>query len=242
MTESKKGIHQISPNSFLFFNTPELMYYITLEIIQKIKIKLIIIKIAENTTNIYDSIFNYSDFGTGDKTAQDTIKNLDFIIYNYNFIIKEEKEKINILINTNNPCNLELSLHKFEEEENESNLNYNEQIKNFENKIKELMNIAESQEQEIFQLNQKENINLNKINTLNQQTEQLIFMLEERNRNNQYNNNQYNNMNNNQQYNGNANNNNYNQNQNNNNFGGNPYMRKDSNNSYNNNINNKRNF
>ena len=43
MTESKKGIHQISPNSFLFFNTPELMYYITLEIIQKIKIKLIII-------------------------------------------------------------------------------------------------------------------------------------------------------------------------------------------------------
>ena len=99
MTESKKGIHQISPNSFLFFNTPELMYYITLEIIQKIKIKLIIIKIAENTTNIYDSIFNFSDFGTGDKSAQDTIKNLDFIIYNYNFIIKEDKEKVNILIN-----------------------------------------------------------------------------------------------------------------------------------------------
>ena len=206
MTESKKGIHQISPNSFLFFNTPELMYYITLEIIQKIKIKLIIIKIAENTTNIYDSIFNFSDFGTGDKSAQDTIKNLDFIIYNYNFIIKEDKEKVNIVINTSNPCNLELSLHKFEEEEDDLNLNYKEQIKNFENKIKELMDIAESQEQEIFQLNQKENINLNKINTLNQQTEQLIFQLEERNRNNQYNNNQYNNH----QYNGNPNNNNYN--------------------------------
>ena len=225
MTESKKGIHQISPNSFLFFNTPELMYYITLEIIQKIKIKLIIIKIAENTTNIYDSIFNFSDFGTGDKSAQDTIKNLDFIIYNYNFIIKEDKEKVNILINTSNPCNLELSLHKFEEEEDDLNLNYKEQIKNFENKIKELMDIAESQEQEIFQLNQKENINLNKINTLNQQTEQLIFQLEERNRNNQYNNNQYNNH----QYNGNPNNNNYNQNQSNNNFGNTSYMRKDSN-------------
>jgi hypothetical protein len=234
MTESKKGIHQISPNSFLFFNTPELMYYITLEIIQKIKIKLIIIKIAENTTNIYDSIFNFSDFGTGDKSAQDTIKNLDFIIYNYNFIIKEDKEKVNILINTSNPCNLELSLHKFEEEEDDLNLNYKEQIKNFENKIKELMDIAESQEQEIFQLNQKENINLNKINTLNQQTEQLIFQLEERNRNNQYNNNQYNNH----QYNGNPNNNNYNQNQSNNNFGNTSYMRKDSNNLYNNNRNN----
>lgn len=234
MTESKKGIHQISPNSFLFFNTPELMYYITLEIIQKIKIKLIIIKIAENTTNIYDSIFNFSDFGTGDKSAQDTIKNLDFIIYNYNFIIKEDKEKVNILINTSNPCNLELSLHKFEEEEDDLNLNYKEQIKNFENKIKELMDIAESQEQEIFQLNQKENINLNKINTLNQQTEQLIFQLEERNRNNQYNNNQYNNY----QYNGNPNNNNYNQNQSNNNFGNTSYMRKDSNNLYNNNRNN----
>ena len=234
MTESKKGIHQISPNSFLFFNTPELMYYITLEIIQKIKIKLIIIKIAENTTNIYDSIFNFSDFGTGDKSAQDTIKNLDFIIYNYNFIIKEDKEKVNILINTSNPCNLELSLHKFEEEEDDLNLNYKEQIKNFENKIKELMDIAESQEQEIFQLNQKENINLNKINILNQQTEQLIFQLEERNRNNQYNNNQYNNR----QYNGNPNNNNYNQNQSNNNFGNTSYMRKDSNNLYNNNRNN----
>ena len=234
MTESKKGIHQISPNSFLFFNTPELMYYITLEIIQKIKIKLIIIKIAENTTNIYDSIFNFSDFGTGDKSAQDTIKNLDFIIYNYNFIIKEDKEKVNILINTSNPCNLELSLHKFEEEEDDLNLNYKEQIKNFENKIKELMDIAESQEQEIFQLNQKENINLNKINILNQQTEQLIFQLEERNRNNQYNNNQYNN----QQYNGNPNNNGYNQNQSNNNFGNTSYMRKDSNNLYNNNRNN----
>ena len=234
MTESKKGIHQISPNSFLFFNTPELMYYITLEIIQKIKIKLIIIKIAENTTNIYDSIFNFSDFGTGDKSAQDTIKNLDFIIYNYNFIIKEDKEKVNILINTSNPCNLELSLHKFEEEEDDLNLNYKEQIKNFENKIKELMDIAESQEQEIFQLNQKENINLNKINTLNQLTEQLIFQLEERNRNNQYNNNQYNNH----QYNGNPNNNNYNQNQSNNNFGNTSYMRKDSNNLYNNNRNN----
>ena len=232
MTESKKGIHQISPNSFLFFNTPELMYYITLEIIQKIKIKLIIIKIAENTTNIYDSIFNFSDFGTGDKSAQDTIKNLDFIIYNYNFIIKEDKEKVNILINTSNPCNLELSLHKFEEEEDD--LNYKEQIKNFENKIKELMDIAESQEQEIFQLNQKENINLNKINTLNQQTEQLIFQLEERKRNNQYNNNQYNNH----QYNGNPNNNNYNQNQSNNNFGNTSHMRKDSNNLYNNNRNN----
>ena len=234
MSESKKGIHQISPNSFLFFNTPELMYYITLEIIQKIKIKLIIIKIAENTTNIYDSIFNFSDFGTGDKSAQDTIKNLDFIIYNYNFIIKEDKEKVNILINTSNPCNLELSLHKFEEEEDDLNLNYKEQIKNFENKIKELMDIAESQEQEIFQLNQKENINLNKINILNQQTEQLIFQLEERNRNNQYNNNQYNNH----QYNGNPNNNNYNQNQSNNNFGNTSYMRKDSNNLYNNNRNN----
>ena len=232
MTESKKGIHQISPNSFLFFNTPELMYYISFEIVQKIKIKLIIIKIAENTTNIYDSIFNFSDFGTGDKSAQDTIKNLDFIIYNYNFIIKEDKEKVNILINTSNPCNLELSLHKFEEEEDD--LNYKEQIKNFENKIKELMDIAESQEQEIFQLNQKENINLNKINTLNQQTEQLIFQLEERNRNNQYNNNQYNNY----QYNGNPNNNNYNQNQSNNNFGNTSYMRKDSNNLYNNNRNN----
>jgi len=228
MSESKKGIHQISPNSFLFFNTPEIMYYISLELVQKIKIKLIIIKITENSTNIFDSIINFSDFGTGDKSAQDTIKNLDFILYNYNFVVKEEKEKMNILINTNNPCNIELQLHKFDiKEENESNLTYKQQIKDFEDKIKELMDIAENQEQEIFQLKQKENINLNKMNILNQQTEQLLFKLEEKNRNNQYNNNQYtnnqfNNINNNYQFNGNINNNNYNQNQG-NNIGNNPY-------------------
>ena len=122
---------------------------------------------------------------------------------------------MNILINTNNPCNIELQLHKFDiKEENESNLTYKQQIKDFEDKIKELMDIAENQEQEIFQLKQRENINLNKMNILNQQTEQLLFKLEEKNRNNQYNNNQYtnnqfNNINNNYQFNGNINNNNY---------------------------------
>ena len=215
MSESKKGVHQISPNSFLFFNTPEIMYYISLETYQKTKIKITIIKIMENSTNIYDSIIEYSVLGTGDTSPQDTIKNIDFIIYNYNFIIKEEKEKINILFNTKNPCNIDLSLHKFESEnDNEFDINYNKQIKNIENKIKELMDIAEMQEQEIYQLKQKENINMNKMQNLNQQAEQLLFKLDEQNRNNQNNNNQFNGVNNNYQYNNNQNNNNYNQNNN----------------------------
>ena len=236
MSESKKGVHQISPNSFLFFNTPEIMYYISLETYQKTKIKITIIKIMENSTNIYDSIIEYSVLGTGDTSPQDTIKNIDFIIYNYNFIIKEEKEKINILFNTKNPCNIDLSLHKFESEnDNEFDINYNKQIKNIENKIKELMDIAEMQEQEIYQLKQKENINMNKMQNLNQQAEQLLFKLDEQNRNNQNNNNQFNGVNNNYQYNNNQNNNNYNQNNQNNNYGNNPYSQNNNMNLHSNN-------
>ena len=236
MSESKKGVHQISPNSFLFFNTPEIMYYISLETYQKTKIKITIIKIMENSTNIYDSIIEYSVLGTGDTSPQDTIKNIDFIIYNYNFIIKEEKEKINILFNTKNPCNIDLSLHKFESEnDNEFDINYNKQIKNIENKIKELMDIAEMQEQEIYQLKQKENINMNKMQNLNQQAEQLLFKLDEQNRINQNNNNQFNGVNNNYQYNNNQNNNNYNQNNQNNNYGNNPYSQNNNMNLHSNN-------
>ena len=143
MSESKKGVHQISPNSFLFFNTPEIFYYIYLDQVDTSKIKIDIIKILENNTNIFESIVNFSDFGTGDTSPQDTIKNLDFIIYNYNFVIKEEKDKINILINSKNPKNIELSLLKLNmEDENIDESNYIEQMNQMENKIKEFKNMA----------------------------------------------------------------------------------------------------
>ena len=205
MSESKKGVHQISPNSFLFFNTPEIFYYIYLEQVDTSKIKIDIIKILENNTNIFESIVNFSDFGTGDTSPQDTIKNLDFIIYNYNFVIKEEKDKINILINSKNPKNIELSLLKLNmEDENIDESNYIEQMNQMENKIEEFKIMAEKQEKEINLLQQNEYINMNKIKQLDKFTENLLSEIGNNNYNNQtnitninYNSNQYNNNSNN---------------------------------------------
>ena len=255
MSESKKGVHQISPNSFLFFNTPEIFYYISFEQVQETKIRIILIKIKENLTNIFGSTVDFSEFGTGDISSHDTIKNLDFIIYNYNFVIKEERDKAYILINTKNPKNIELSLYKLGmDDDNMVDLD-EEQMNKMENKIKDLMNVAENQEQEICQLEQNESMNVNKIKKLKNFTDKLLFELENKKNgnqaNNNYNNKQYNNnQNNNNKYNNNQhnynnqdsnrnqNNNNYNNNNNNpykgqNNFN-NPYMNNDNNNSNNN--------
>ena len=261
MSESKKGVHQISPNSFLFFNTPEIFYYISFEQVQETKIRIILIKIKETLTNIFGSTVDFSEFGTGDISSHDTIKNLDFIIYNYNFVIKEERDKAYILINTKNPKNIELSLYKLGiDDDNMLDLD-DEQMNQMENKINELMNIAENQEQEIYQLEQNESMNVNKIKKLKNFTDKLLFELENKKKsiqpnnnfnNKQYNNNQHNNNQNNNNYNnqhnynnqdsnGNQNNNNYkNSNNNNNSYKGknsinNPYMNND-NNSNNNNI------
>jgi len=213
MSESKKGVHQIGPNCFLFFNTPEIFYCISFEETNSSKIKIIIVKILENKTYIFDSLVEFSDFGTGDKSPQDTIKNLDFIIYNYNFVIKEDQNKINILFNTNNPKNIELSLHKLELEDDDDKLElmYKEQMNQTGNKIQELMNLSMKQEQEINKLKQNEDINLNRIKNLSQITESLLTEIENRNNStkvkNNYNNTSY--KNNNQYYN---NNNSYNNN------------------------------
>ena len=263
MSESKKGVHQISPNSFLFFNTPEIFYYISFEQVQETKIRIILIKIKENLTNIFGSTVDFSEFGTGDISSHDTIKNLDFIIYNYNFVIKEEREKAYILINTKNPKNIELSLYKLEMNDDNTLDIDDKQMNQMENKLKELMNVAENQEQEISQLEQNESKNINKIKKLKNFTDKLLFELENKKnniqQNNNYNNKQkYTNQNNNNKYNNNqynynnkeSNNNSYkgqnninnpylnNDNKNNNNIAENPYIKN--NNGMNNNALNKK--
>ena len=227
MPESKKGVYQIGINSFLFYNTPEIFYNLSLEEIEESKIKIIIVKILENSTNIFDTVVDFSEFGTGDNSSKDTIKNLDFIIFNYNFLIKEEENKINILFNTKSPKKIELFLHKLELEEDNNDLMYNEQMQQIQNKLQKLKEIAEKQEEEIKKLQQNEDNNLNKINYLGKFTKDLLTKIENESNNNQYNekNNQPNNFNNNinnnqQNYNNNnqyRNNNLYNNNQMNNN-------------------------
>ena len=212
MPESKKGIYQIGINSFLFYNTPEIFYNISLEETEESQIKIIIVKILENNTNIFDTVVDFSEFGTGDNSSKDTIKNIDFIIFNHNFVIKEEENKINILFNTKNPKNIELFLHKLEleEEKDKDDLMYSQQMEQIIKNLEALKDTAAKQEQEIKQLQQNEDFNANKIKYLSTLTNNLITEIENKNsqnqnqyndKNNQYNNNNNNSNNNNQYYN-----------------------------------------
>ena len=92
-SESKKGVHQIGQNSFLFYNTPEIFYSISFEIDEPKKIRIILLKMVEIDTYIFSANVPFSNLGTGDSTPQETIKNVNFLIFNYNFFIKEGLDK-----------------------------------------------------------------------------------------------------------------------------------------------------
>ena len=127
--ESKKGVHQITLNNYLFYNSPEILYSLIFEIFETNKIRVILIKYIESDTFIFDAIVPYTDFGTEEATPLDALKKVSFLIYNYNFIIKEELNKAYLYINTRKPSSIELHLHD-QNHSQEEDLYYDEQIKN----------------------------------------------------------------------------------------------------------------
>lgn len=223
MSESKKGIHQINHYSYLFFNSPEIYYSISFEIVESSKIRIILLKILETETYIFNALVPFEQFGTGDKSAKDTLNKVVFIIYNYSFLIKEDLNKIYLFLNTKYPSNIELTLieHYGNDQEDPS---YNEEINNMQNKIQNLLSIISRQEQKINELKQVEEMNIKKIQKMEQVTKNLYDEIN--NKKNKFNNNNQNNNNN--QY------NNYESNFNN---AQNPY-RTNFDNQYNNNNNN----
>ena len=127
MSESKKGVHQIDVNSFLFFNSPEIFYSLSFELVELDKIRVILLKLLETDTYLFDAIVPFSSFGTEDSCSSETVKKLNYLIFNYNFMIKEDNNKANLYINSKIPANIELFLHDInEKEDNESY--YNEEI------------------------------------------------------------------------------------------------------------------
>ena len=98
MFESKKGIHQIAPNNFLFFISPEIAYTLSFEIVESQKIRINLVKISESNTYIFTNVVPYTDFGKEEPNPQETIKNLSIIIFNHNFKIKEESNKSCLLL------------------------------------------------------------------------------------------------------------------------------------------------
>ena len=198
MSESKKGIHQITRYSYLFFNSPEIYYTISFEIEDSSKIRIILLKILETETYIFNAFVPFEKFGTGDKSAQDTINKVVFIIYNYNFIIKEDLNKVYLYLNSKIPSNIELTLiDHYGNEQNDPN--YNEEINNMQNLIQSLLTTISRQEQKINELKKVEEMNINKIQKMEQVTKNLFDEIN--NKQNKFNNNNNRNNNNNNQYN-----------------------------------------
>ena len=72
MSESKKGVHQIDVNSFLFFNSPEIFYSLSFELVELDKIRVILLKLLETDTYLFDAIVPFSSFGTEDSCSSET--------------------------------------------------------------------------------------------------------------------------------------------------------------------------
>ena len=203
MSESKKGIHQITRYSYLFFNSPEIYYSISFDIVDSSKIRIILLKILETETYIFNAIVPFEKFGTGDKSAQDTINKVVFIIYNYNFLIKEDLNKVYLCINSKIQSNIELTLiDHYGNEQNDQN--YNEEINKMQNIIQSLLSTISRQEQKINELKKVEEMNINKIQKMEQVTKNLFDEIN--NKQNKFNNNRNNNNNQYNNYEGNPNN------------------------------------
>ena len=166
MSENKKCIKQIGPHSFLFYINPKIYYYLSFEIVEIVKIQIFLIKIMEKETYVFSANFPFSKLGTGEASPQDAIKNISFIIHNFDFIIKEEGfNKIILSINSRSKATIELFLYNRENDAKKGTSN-KILINNMKNKIDNLLITIVKQEQKISELKRKEGnqkIVLNKI-------------------------------------------------------------------------------
>ena len=175
MSEIKRNIQQIGPNSFLFVNSQRIFYFLSFEISEIINIKINLIKMEPTETYIYESILPFNELGTDDPSPQDTLQDISFLIYNNDFEINDESNKIILVINTKNKSLIELLLYRSKSpkvKEQKENIN----IMN--NKIQDLLSIILNQEQQINELKQKEENHKNLINKIDELTKNMNNQLD----------------------------------------------------------------
>ena len=194
MSEKKKAIHQTSPNSFLFFINPDIFYFLCFEIKEGLKIKISLIKMKIKETYVYENIVPFNAFGTNDSSPQDTIRTLLYLINDFDFMIKEELNKIILSINTKNNATIELLLFNSEKNTKKEE-KYKENINNMQNRIKDLLIIIGKQEQRMNELKKNEENHKILINKLEQITTTISKKLDSNDINKKYNKNFYNNNN-----------------------------------------------
>ena len=211
MDKESRGIKQLSQGKFLFYLNGKQIYYLTFTSTDMINIEIILIKLFPKETYVYKTIIPFQKIGTNDPSSIDALKNLNFIIYNFDFSIKDEFNKIILCLNTNIKAQIELFLYNKNMEKNNENMKKQLQMKknlgNMQNRMNELINTIQMQNKRIFELKQKEEKQIKLINKVDEVTKKIADEYNQKYKN--INNNNANNINNDNQNNI---NNNYNQN------------------------------
>lgn len=245
MSENKKNIKMIGQNSFLFSFNQEAFYFLSFEVLELLKVKIILIKMLKTETYVFETIVPFNALGTNDPSPPDALQSVSYLICNNDFSIKEEMNKIILFINSTNKASIQILSYDKNNESNKDSA-HKVHLNNMQSRIQELLSKISMQDQKINELKKRRENHEYIINKAEEITNQINIKLdkEEANKNkNQYNNNnnQYNNNYN--PYNTNNNNNNpYNPYNTNNNFQYSRSTTQINNNNYNfNNLNNNNN-
>ena len=197
MNENKR-IRQIGANSFLFFiNDNKVFYFLSFENIKINDIKIILIKIMQKETYVYEAIIPFNKLGSDESSPLDAIKNIKSIFYNNDFIMKEELNKIILSLNTKSKGIIVIELNLYDKnKESENKKRKKNHMDNMKKFINDLLSTVSIQDKKINELQQKENEHKKLINKIEEITNNISKQLANiNNNNNSNNNNQYNNNN-----------------------------------------------
>ena len=186
-----KEIKQISPGKYLFFINGKEIYYLTFESKDMMNIEIILIKLNPKETYVYKTIIPFQKIGTNDPSIIDALSNLNFIIYNFDFSITDEFNKIILWLNSKSQVSIHLFLYNknMENVENKKQLEKKNNLEKMQDKMKELINIIEMQNKKIIELKQKEESQIKLINKVDEVTKQITDQYKEiKNNSNNYNN------------------------------------------------------
>ena len=104
MSSVKRDVQRVGPNTFLFFNLPDIFYFLTFDIYEILKIKVNIIKMQRTKTYVFEAINAFNALGMDDLSPQDSLKNITYLICNHDFKNQEDinLNKIYLSINSKN--------------------------------------------------------------------------------------------------------------------------------------------
>ena len=192
--EEYKGIKQVYPGKYLFHLNSKDIYYLTLEAIDINNIEVMLIKLLQRETYVYKSQIPFKSINPNENSVYDVIKNLNYSIYNFNFSLSNEFNKITLLIN--NQTKIELCLYNKnmnEKNKNEKNIEAKKNMDKLKDKMNSLLNIVSMQKNKIAELKQKEESQIKLINKIEEVSNKINLEYQQQMQNNN-NNMQHNNM------------------------------------------------